>query len=338
MPFPGSAVIGERAPVAPRLGALHAERVGARGRRDRGLARVGHRHHDQAAGVRQGGDHPGWGTAEGEADQRRRIRQQDRDLLVQVIVIPDRLAQGRANRLGVGCQRADVPGDRLGLRRRDAGGRTDSPRTGRGWRPGQRRSRPPWPLASCSQRPGSPPPRRRRPRSPAQGLTARQPSAPRSPGGASSRERFVSPSLRSLSGARGPHESLTPSASGRARRDGRRAPRSGPGPAPGGRPAGSPRIGAGRAQHADGAVGPAVGDDEPVVVGQHDPRVAARRPGGRPGGCAGRSPGPARSGTRSPMSSPAATSTISSHRGRPPAARPTGMPAPVADAGPAGAG
>jgi hypothetical protein len=74
------------------------------------------------------------------------------------------------------------------------------------------------------------------------------------------------------------------------------------------------RVGVGRPEDVDGAVVPAVGDDEAFVVGQHDVR---------PGGRAARRRAMARTGSvrnAVAMRSPAAISTISSQRGRPPAA------------------
>ena len=75
------------------------------------------------------------------------------------------------------------------------------------------------------------------------------------------------------------------------------------------------RIGAGRAQHADGAVRPAMGDDEPVIVGEDDATARRARAAARLRRTIA-SVGSVRNAVA--MSSPAATSTISSHRGRPP--------------------
>jgi hypothetical protein len=77
---PGCVIVGERSPVGAGLEALDAQRVRARPGRDGRFAGAGHGDHHDAARVLQGTDHPGGRAAEGEADDRRRTREQGRDL------------------------------------------------------------------------------------------------------------------------------------------------------------------------------------------------------------------------------------------------------------------
>ena len=113
---PGLVVVHERAPVRAGLVTLDAERVRARrGGQDR-LAGTGHGDHDEGPGVLQGADHLGGRAAEGEANDRGRIGQQRRDLIVVAIVVPAALAQ----RPG-GAQGPEIPFQRRGVRARRAG-------------------------------------------------------------------------------------------------------------------------------------------------------------------------------------------------------------------------
>ncbi len=83
------------------LVALHAERVGAGLRRQRGLGRAGHGDDHRAARVLEGPDHLGRGAAEGEAGDRGRVGQQGRDLAVEAVVVPAGVAEARAERVQV---------------------------------------------------------------------------------------------------------------------------------------------------------------------------------------------------------------------------------------------
>jgi Mg-chelatase subunit ChlD len=89
----GRVVVRERPPVGASLMTLDAQYVGACRGRDRRLIGTGHRDRDQAARILQGADHLGGRTAEGEAGDRGRIRQQRRDLAVEAVVVPGPAAQ-----------------------------------------------------------------------------------------------------------------------------------------------------------------------------------------------------------------------------------------------------
>ena len=113
----GGVAVAERSPVRACLDALHAEQV--RAGRCGGLrfGRTGYRHRDDGACCAELGHDLGRGTAEGEADHRRRRSQHGRELVRPAVVVPHRLPDGAAGGHGVFGQRYQVGGDPFRLRR-----------------------------------------------------------------------------------------------------------------------------------------------------------------------------------------------------------------------------
>src|SRR5581483_1805073 len=100
------------------LDALHAQAVGPRRGSGGRLFRPRHGDGDDRAHVAEGGDHVRFGTAEREADDRRRISEQGFNLAGVVVVVPQRMGDGRVEPAGVGLQRPQVGLDNRGVRLR----------------------------------------------------------------------------------------------------------------------------------------------------------------------------------------------------------------------------